>query len=77
MKSNLHVIKVRAPVYQAALKLEADYPGQCPIAVSEWLMDRYAYLGDKANARFWREVWRYCMERDAVAEAATLAVIRP
>lgn len=77
MKSDLHVIKVRAPVYQAAVKLEDDYPGQCPIAVSEWLMDRYAYLGDKANARFWRAVWGYCMERDCMADTETLADITP
>lgn len=39
MKSNLHVIKVRASVYQAAQKLESDYPGESPIAVGG---NRYA-----------------------------------
>lgn len=77
MKSDLYIIKVRADVYQAAMKLEANYPDDPPIAVSESLMDSFASAGDREQTRFWRDVWRYFMERDCAAETHTIADITP
>lgn len=77
MKSNLHVIKVRAAIYQAATKLEEDYPDDPPIAVSEYLMNSFIRARDREQARFWRDVWRYFMERDCAAVTETLADITP
>lgn len=75
MQMEFHIIKVRAPVYQAAMKLEAEYPDDPPIAVSEWMMDRYERADDREQIRFWRDVWAYFMERDAVADTETFAVV--
>lgn len=70
MRVEIYIIENHAPVYQAAMGLEADHPDDPPIAVSEWLMDSFAHAGDREQTRFWRAIWAYFMERGCAAATA-------